>query len=65
MLFNPQLINAWGSMSLLPVETKILIPNPELTELLSSNLSLKELAETWLSLGQEYSIELGNGLNDG
>ena len=51
-------------MNLLPFEIKTLVSSPELSKLLSSNLSLRDLAEAWLSLGQEYSIELGNGLND-
>ncbi len=51
-------------MKLLPVETKFLIDSEEVRSLLDSELGLIDLGEAWLSLGQDYSITLGNGLGD-
>ena len=51
-------------MNLLPFEIKTLVESGELQELLNLELSLVDLAEAWLTLGQEYAITLGNGLSD-
>lgn len=51
-------------MKFQPIETKVIQKTDEIDDLLSRELELTELAESWLSSGRDYSIDIINGLDD-